>query len=104
MLTCWSFVISFAVFFIINWNIWVLLQLMIKGLFSLNVIVLNSLLIKIVFFAVCDRANNLAFMLNIVIISCLFALYVIGPLNSFIIYFCKLFLFTELSINNALLA
>jgi hypothetical protein len=69
---------------------------MIKGSFSLNVIALNSLLIKIVSFAVCDRANNLASVLDVIIISCLFALYVIGPLNSFIIYFYKLFLLMEL--------
>ncbi len=73
---------------------------MIKGLFSLNVIALNSLLIKIVSFAVCDRANNLAFILDVITISCLFALYVISPLNSFIMYPYKLFLSTELSINN----
>src|SRR6266700_2222482 len=81
-----------------------LLQLIIKGLFSLNVITLNSLLIKIASFTVCNRANNSASMLNIVTISCLVALQVIGPLNSFIIYPCKLFLLTELSANNALLA
>jgi len=81
-----------------------LLQLIIKGLFSLNVIVLNNLLIKIIFFIVCDRVNNLTFILDIVIISCLFILYVIGPLNSFIIYLCKLFLSIELFINNILLA
>ena len=81
-----------------------LLQLMIKGLFSLNIIALNSLLIKIASFAVCNKANNLASMLNIIIISCLFTLQAIGPLNSFIMYPCKLFLSTELSINNALLA
>ena len=77
---------------------------MIKGLFSLNIIILNSLLIKIVFFGVCNRANNLAFILNIVTIFYLFALYMISPLNSFIIYFCKFFLLTELFINNILLA
>src|SRR6266568_3869214 len=81
-----------------------LLQLMIKGLFSLNVITLNSLLIKIISFTVCNRANNLASVLNVITISYLFALYVIGPLNSFIIYPYKLFLLTELSINNVLLA
>ena len=62
-----------------------LLQLIIKGLFSLNVIALNSLLIKIASFTVYNRANNLASMLNIIIIPCLFTLQVIGPLNSFII-------------------
>jgi len=82
----------------------VLLQLMIKSLFSLNIIALNSLLIKIASFAVCNRANNSASVLNIVTISCLFALYVIGPPNSFIMYPCKLFLSTELSTNDALLA
>src|SRR6266702_7002980 len=81
-----------------------LLQLIIKGLFSLNVITLNSLLIKIISFTVCNRANNLAFVLNVVTISYLFALYAIGPLNSFIIYPYKLFLLTELFINNASLA
>ena len=77
-----------------------LLQLIIKGSFSLNVIALNSLLIKIASFAICDRANNLASVLNIVTVSCLFALYVIGPLNSFIMYPYKLFLLTELSAND----
>jgi len=87
-----------------NWSVWVLLQLIIKGLFSLNIIALNSLLIKIASFAVYNRANNLTSMLNVITISCLFALYTIGPLNSFIIYLCKLFLLTELSANDALLA
>jgi hypothetical protein len=81
----------------------VLLQLIIKGLFSLNVITLNNLLIKIASFTVWDRVNNLAFMLNVITIFCLFALYIISPLNSFIIYLYKLFLLTELSINNTLL-
>ena len=78
-----------------------LLQLIIKGLFSLNVITLSSLLIKIAFFTICNRANNSASMLDVVIISYLFALQAIGPLNSFIIYPYKLFLSTELSANNA---
>jgi len=104
MLIYWNFVINFAIFFIINWSVWVLSQLIIKGLFSLNVIALNSLLIKIAFFAVCDRANNLAFVLNIITVFCLFAFYIIGLLNSFIMYFCKFFLLMELSINDALLA
>jgi len=78
-------------------------QLIIKVLFRCNVIALNSLLIKIAFFAVCDRANNLASVLNVVTVPCLFALQVIGPPNSFIIYSYELFLLTELSVNNALL-
>ncbi len=45
---------------------------MIKGLFSLNVITLNNLLIKIASFTVCNKANNLVSVLDIVIISCLF--------------------------------
>jgi len=49
-------------------------HLIIKGLFRRNVIALNSLLIKIASFTVCDRANNLASMLNVVTIPCLFAL------------------------------
>ena len=77
---------------------------MIKGLFSLNVIALNSLLIKIISFAVYNRANNSASVLDIVTISYLFALYTIGPLNSFIMYPCELFLLTELSANDVLLA
>jgi len=52
----------------------VLLQLIIKGSFSLNVITLSILLIKIASFTICNRANNSAFMLNVVTISCLFAL------------------------------
>jgi len=52
----------------------VLSQLIIKGSFSYNVIALNSLLIKIASFAVCNRANSLAFMLNVVTIPYLFAL------------------------------
>jgi hypothetical protein len=79
----------------------VLLQLIIKGSFSLNVIALNSLLIKIASFAVCNRANNLASVLDVVTVPYLFALYAIGPLNSFIMYPCKLFLLTELSANDA---
>jgi hypothetical protein len=78
----------------------VLLQLIIKGSFSLNVITLNSLLIKIASFTVCNRANNLASMLDVVTIPCLFTLYAIGPLNSFIIYPYKLFLLIVLSANN----
>ena len=101
---CRSFIISFAVSSIINQKVQVLSQLIIKGSFSLNIIALSSLLIKIASFTVCDRANNLASMLNVVTISYLFALQAISPLNSFIIYPYKLFLLTELSINNALLA
>jgi len=81
-----------------------LLHLIIKGLFRCNVITLNSLLIKIASFTVCNRANNLASVLNVVTIPYLFALQVISPLNSFIMYPCKLFLLIELSINNASLA
>src|SRR6266568_3865625 len=76
---------------------------MIKGSFSLNVIALNNLLIKIASFTVCDKANNLASILNIVTISYLFALQAISPLNNFIIYLYKLFLSIKLSINNILL-
>jgi len=82
----------------------VLLHLIIKGLFRRNVIALNSLLIKIASFTVCNRANNLASMLNIVTIPYLFAFQVISPLNSFIMYPYKLFLLIELFVNNALLA
>jgi len=81
-----------------------LLHLIIKGSFRRNIITLNSLLIKIASFAVYNRANNSASMLNVVTIPCLFALQAIGPLNSFIIYPCELFLSTELSANNASLA
>ena len=79
-------------------------HLIIKGSFRRNVITLNSLLVKIASFAVCNRANNLASVLNVVTIPYLFALQVIGPLNSFIIYPYELFLSTELSANNASLA
>ena len=103
MLTYQSFVISFAVSFIISQSSQVLSQLIIKGLFRCNVITLNNLLIKIASFAVYNRANNLASVLNVVTISCLFALQAISPLNSVIIYPCKLFLLIELSVNNALL-
>src|SRR6266568_1180206 len=75
---------------------------MIKGSFSLNVIALNNLLIKIASFAVCDKANNSASVLDVVTVSCLFALQAIGPPNSFIMYPCELF--TELSANDASLA
>ena len=78
-----------------------LLYLIIKGLFKRNIITLNSLLVKIAFFTVCNRANNLASMLNVITIPYLFTLQAIGPLNSFIIYSCELFLLTELSVNNA---
>jgi hypothetical protein len=70
------------------------------GSFSLNVITLNSLLIKIASFTVCNRANNSASILDIVTVSYLFTLYTIGPPNSFIIYPYELFLSTELSANN----
>ena len=89
---------------IINQSVQVLLQLIIKGSFSLNIITLSSLLIKIASFTIYNRANSLASMLNVITISCLFALQAIGPLNSFIIYPYKLFLLTELSANNTLLA
>jgi len=82
----------------------VLSHLIIKGSFRRNVIALNSLLIKIASFAVYNRANNSASILNVVTVPCLFALQAIGPLNSFIMYPYKLFLLTELSANNALLA
>jgi len=52
----------------------VLLHLIIKGLFRHNVITLNSLLVKIAFFTVYNRANNLASVLNIITIPYLFAL------------------------------
>ena len=104
MLTYQSFVISFAVSSIINQSIQVLLQLIIKGLFSLNVIALSNLLIKIASFTVCDKANSLASILNVVTIFYLFALQAIGPLNSFIIYPYKLFLLIKLSVNNTSLA
>ena len=89
---------------IINQSIQVLSQLIIKGLFSLNIITLSNLLIKIAFFAVYNRANSSASILNVVTISCLFTLQAISPPNSFIIYPCELFLSTELSANNASLA
>jgi len=52
----------------------VLLQLIIKGSFSLNIITLNSRLIKIAFFTVYNRANNSASILNVITIPCLFTL------------------------------
>jgi hypothetical protein len=52
----------------------VLSQSIIKGLFSLNISTLSSLLIKIASFTVYNRANNLASVLNVITISCLFAL------------------------------
>jgi len=81
----------------------VLLHLIIKGLFRYNIIALNSLLVKIASFTIYNRANNSASVLNVVTIPYLFALQAIGPLNSFIIYPCKLFLLMKLSANNALL-
>ena len=104
MSTYWSFVISFTVSSIINQSIQVLSQLIIKGLFSLNVITLSNLLIKIASFAIYNRANNLASIVNVITISYLFTLQVISPLNSFIIYPYKLFLLIKLSVNNASLA
>jgi hypothetical protein len=77
--------------------------LIIKGSFSLNVIALNSLLIKIASFTVYNRANNSASVLDVITIFCLFALQALGPLNSFIMYPYKLFLLIELFINDALL-
>jgi len=52
----------------------VLSHLIIKGLFRRNVITLNSLLVKIASFAIYNRANNLASMLDVITIPCLFAL------------------------------
>jgi len=52
----------------------VLSHLIIKGFFRRNVIALNSLLIKIASFTIYNRANNLASVLNIITIPCLFAL------------------------------
>jgi len=52
----------------------VLSHLIIKGLFRRNVITLNSLLIKIASFTICNRVNNSASVLNVVTIPCLFAL------------------------------
>jgi len=52
----------------------VLSHLIIKGLFRCNVIALNSLLVKIASFAVCNRANNSASVLNVITIPYLFAL------------------------------
>jgi len=52
----------------------VLSQLIIKGLFRCNVITLNNLLIKIASFTVYNRANNLASVLNVITIPCLFTL------------------------------
>ena len=86
---------------IISQSVQVLLHLIIKGLFSLNVIALNSLLIKIASFTIYNRANNLASILDVITIPYLFTLQAISPLNSFIIYSCKLFLLMELSANNA---
>ena len=100
MLTYQSFVISFTISSIINQRVQVLSQLIIKGSFSLNIITLSNLLIKIASFTVYNRANNLASILNVITISYLFALQAISPLNSFIIYPYKLFLLTELFINN----
>ena len=88
---------------VISQSVYVLLYLIIKGSFRRNVITLNSLLIKIASFTVCNRANNSASILNVITIPYLFALQAIGPLNSFIIYPYKLFLLIELSANNALL-
>ena len=90
--------------FIISQSVYVLLHLIIKGLFRRNVIALNSLLIKIASFTIYNRANNLASVLNVITIFYLFALQAIGPPNSFIIYPYKLFLLMELSANNTSLA
>ena len=89
---------------IINQRVQVLSQLIIKGSFSLNIITLSNLLIKIASFAIYNRANNLASVLNVVTISYLFTLQAISPLNSFIIYPYKLFLLIELSVNNTSIA
>jgi len=52
----------------------VLSYLIIKGLFSYNVIALNSLLMKIASFTICNRANNLASMLDVITVPYLFTL------------------------------
>ena len=49
-------------------------HLIIKGLFRRNIIALNSLLVKIASFAVYNRANNLASVLDVITIPYLFAL------------------------------
>jgi len=52
----------------------VLLHLIIKSLFRRNVIALNSLLVKIASFTICNRANNSTSILNVITIPCLFTL------------------------------
>jgi len=59
---------------------------------------------KIASFAIYNRANNSASVLDVITIPYLFTLQAISPPNSFIIYLYKLFLLTELSINNTSLA
>ena len=66
--------INLAISSVISRSVWVLSQSIIKGLFSFNVIALNNLLIKIASFAVCNRANNSVSVLDVVTVSCLFAL------------------------------
>jgi len=51
---------------VISRSVWVLSQSIIKGSFICNVIALNILLVKIASFAVCDRANNSASVLDVV--------------------------------------
>jgi len=67
-------VISFTVSSIISWSVYILSHLIIKGSFRRNVIALNSLLIKIASFTICNRANNSASILNVVTVPYLFAL------------------------------
>jgi hypothetical protein len=56
---------------------------------------------KIDFFTICNNVSNSASVDDIITVSCLFALHVTGPLNSFRMYPYKLFLLRVLSMKEA---
>ena len=84
ILTCRSFVFSLAESSLSKRRVWVLSQWMVSGSFNLRVIALNRRLIKIASFAVCERERSSASVLEVVTVSCLFALHAIAPPKSVI--------------------
>jgi hypothetical protein len=59
---------------------------------------------KIASFATYNRVRSSASVVDVVTVFCLLAFYVIRPLNSWIMYSCKLLRSTVLSANDASLA
>src|SRR5436190_7381430 len=90
--------------FVTSLRVWLLSHLIINGLFSCKVRAFRSQLVKIASLAVCDRASNLALVLDVVTVFCLLAFHVIAPPNNSIIYPCELLRSSVLSANDASLA